>query len=65
MKTYLKKNRNVYSHKELGKNIYKAIEKVKPNNYKSYFKYAYEMKEGMKYERLSSTRKCKLKNYKE
>jgi hypothetical protein len=38
---------------------------VKDNNYKSYFKYAYEMKEGMEYERLPSTRKRKLKNYKE
>jgi transposase len=65
LKTYLKKNRDVYSHEELSKNIDKAIEKVKDNNYKSYFKYAYEMKEGMEYERLPSTRKRKLKNYKE
>ena len=65
LKTYLKKNRDVYSHEELSKNIDKAIEKVKDNNYKSYFKYAYEMKEGMEYKRLPSTRKRKLKNYKE
>lgn len=65
LKTYLKKNRDVYSHEELGKNIDKAIERVKPSNYKSYFKYAYEMKEGMEYERLPSTRKRKLKSYKE
>ena len=65
LKTYLKKNRDVYSHEELGKNIDKAIERVKPSNYKSYFKYTYEMKEGMEYERLPSTRKRKLKSYKE
>ena len=65
VKTYLKKNRDVYSHDELGKNIDKAIERVKSSNYKSYFKYAYEMKERTQYERLPSTRKRKLKNYKE
>ena len=40
IKTHIKKNRNVYTFEELGKNIDKAIYKVKPENYKNYFEYA-------------------------
>ena len=42
----------------------KAIEKVKPENYKNYFEHAYNLKEGIKLHRKSSTRRRKLKNYK-
>jgi hypothetical protein len=65
IKTYIKKNRNVYTFEDLEKNVNKAVERVKPENYKNYFQYAYGMKEGMEYTRKPSTRKCKLKNYKE
>ena len=36
----------------------------KPQNYKNYFEYAYNLKEGIQMERKPSTRKRKLKNYK-
>uniref|UniRef100_A0A6C0DKF7 Uncharacterized protein n=1 Tax=viral metagenome TaxID=1070528 RepID=A0A6C0DKF7_9ZZZZ len=65
IKIYMKKNRNVENYEQLQKNVDNAIEKVKPTNYKSYFQYAYGKKEGMKYIRKASTKKRKLKNYKE
>jgi len=64
IKTYIKKNRDVYTFAGLEKNIDKAIDKVKPENYKNYFKYAYGVKDDITYNRKPSTRKCKLKNYK-
>ena len=64
IKTYIKKNRDVYTFAGLEKNIDKAIDKVKPENYKNYFQYAYGVKDGNTYKRKPSTRKCKLKNYK-
>ena len=64
IKTYLKKDRNVENYQELEMNVNKAIEKVKPENYKNYFEYAYNMKEGMNLQRKSSTRRRKLKIYK-
>jgi hypothetical protein len=65
IKTTMKKNRNVENYEQLQKNVDNAIEKVKPNNYKSYFQYAYGKKECMEYIRKASTKKRKLKNYKE
>lgn len=41
IKTYIKKKRNVNSFEELAKNVDTSIEKVKPENYKNYFEYAY------------------------
>ena len=64
IKTYMKKNRNVENYEQLEKNIDKAIEKVKPENYKNYFQHAYGIKEGMDFQRKPSTRKRKLKIYK-
>ncbi len=64
IKTYIKKNRDVYTFEELENNIDKAIDKVKPKNYKNYFEYAYGIKEDMTYKRKPSTRKYRLKNYK-
>jgi len=64
IKTHIKKNRDVYTFAGLEKNIDKAIDKVKPENYKNYFQYAYGVKDDTTYKRKSSTRKCKLKNYK-
>ena len=64
IKTHIKKNRDIYTFEGLEKNIDKAIYKVKPENYKNYFQYAYRIKEDMTYNRKPSTRKCKLKNYK-
>jgi transposase len=64
IKTYIKKNRDVYTFEGLEKNIDKAIDKVKPENYKNYFYYAYGIKDDTTYKRKPSTRKCRLKNYK-
>jgi hypothetical protein len=41
-----------------------TIEKVKPENYRNYFEHAYNLKDGIKLHRKSSTRRRKLKNYK-
>ena len=66
IKTHIKKNRNVYTFEELGKNIDKAIYKVKPENYKNYFEYAYgTTNRTPAYTRKPSTRKLKPKKYKE
>ena len=64
IKTYIKKNRDVYTFDGLKNNIDKAIDKVKPENYKNYFQYAYGIQDDITYKRKPSTRKCKLKNYK-
>jgi transposase len=64
IKTYLKKDRNVANFQELEKNVEKAIDKVKPENYKNYFEYAYNLKEGYELKRKPSTRRRKLKLYK-
>ena len=64
IKTYLKKDRNVANFPELEKNVEKAINKVKPENYKNYFEYAYNLKEGYELKKKSSTRRRKLKIYK-
>jgi hypothetical protein len=60
----LKKDRNVENFQELEKNVEKAIDKVKLKNYKNYFEYAYNLKEGYKLKRKLSTRRRKLKIYK-
>lgn len=64
IKTHIKKNRDVYTFDGLEKNVDKAIDKVKTENYKNYFQYAYGIKEDTTYKRKPSTRKCKLKKYK-
>lgn len=63
IKTYLKKDRNVENYQELEKNVEKAIDKVKQENYKNYFEYAYDLK-NYKLKRKPSTRRRKLKLYK-
>ena len=64
VKTYLKKDRNVENFQKLEKNVEKAIDKVKPESYKNYFEYAYNLKEGYELKRKPSTRRRKLKIYK-
>ena len=64
VKTYIKKKRNVENYQQLENNVNKAIEKVKPENYKNYFEHAYNLKEGIKLHRKQSTQRRKLKNYK-
>jgi len=64
IKTYIKKKRDVYSFEELAKNVDTSIEKVKPENYKNYFEYAYGTNNKTEYTRKPSTRKHKLKTYK-
>ena len=64
IKNTLKKDRNVENYQQLENNVNKAIGNVKPENYKNYFEYAYNLKEGMELKRKQSTRKRKLKNYK-
>ncbi len=58
IKTYLKKQRNVNSFMELENNIETAVSKVKPENYRNYFHYAYEVKRN-----VPSTKTRKRKNY--
>ena len=60
----MKKNRNVENYQQLENNVNKAIRKVKPENYKNYFEYAYNLKEGMNLQIKPSTRRRKLKIYK-
>jgi transposase len=43
IKTHIKKNRDMYTFDGLKNNIDKAIDKVKPENYKNYFQYAYAL----------------------
>ena len=64
IKNILKKDRNVSNFQELEKNVEKAIYKVKPENYKNYFEYAYNLKEIYELKRKPSTRRRKLKIYK-
>ena len=42
-----------------------SIERVKPENYKNYFDYAYGTNKKIEYTRKPSTRKLKLKTYKD
>ena len=44
--------------------LIKAIEKVKPENYKNYFHHAYGINEKIYIKNKPSTRKRKIKNYK-
>ena len=64
IKNILKKDRNVENFQELENNVEKAIDKVKPENYKNYFEYAYNLKEGYEVKRKPSTRRRKIKIYK-
>ena len=65
IKYYLKLNRKILKFNELEGEIKNAIEKVKPENYKNYFNYAYKQKDTRIYTRKISTRKKKLKYYKD
>ena len=65
IKTYIKKKRNVNNFEELAKNVDASIERVKPDNYKNYFDYAYGTNKKIEYTRKPSTRKLKPKTYKD
>ena len=45
IKTYLKKDRNVENFQQLERNVEKAIDKVKQQNYKNYFNFAYNFQD--------------------
>jgi transposase-like protein/transposase len=64
IKHYLKLNRKVLKYEDLKKNVRKAIKKVKRENYKKYFLYAYKKNELRKVKRGVSTLKRKPKIYK-
>lgn len=64
VKHYLKLNKKVLKFTELKKEVKKAIENIKPKNYKNYFNYFYKNKTIRKYTKKNSTKKKKLKNYK-
>ena len=64
IKTYLKKHRNVENFNKLKINVNKAIDRVKPENYKNYFNNAYKLKGDIKLQRKPSTRGRKQKQYK-
>ena len=63
VKHYLKQNKSVLRYNELNKSVENAIAKVKPENYKNYFNYAYD-KEQFKLPAKHSTRRRTLKKYK-
>ena len=63
VKHYLKQNKSVLRYNELNKSVENAIAKVKPENYKNYFNYAYD-KEQFKLPSTHSTRRRTLKKYK-
>ena len=60
----MKKNRNVNNYEQLEKNVDNAIDKVKPQNYKKYFEYAYNLNDDYELKKKPSTRRRKLKIYK-
>jgi len=64
IKTYLKNDRNVEDFNKLKINVDKAIDRVKPENYKNYFYNAYNLKGNIKLQRKPSTRRRKQKQYK-
>ncbi len=64
IKHYLKLNKKILKFNELKEETKKAIDKVKKENYKKYFLYAYKKEELRKYKRGISTLKRKPKNYK-
>ena len=64
IKYYLKLNKKVLRFNELKIEVKNAIDKVKPENYKNYFEYAYGTNNKTEYARKPSTRKHKLKTYK-
>ena len=63
VKHCLKQNRSVLRYNELNKSVENAIAKVKPENYRNYFNYAYD-KEQFKIPSKRSTRRRTLKKYK-
>ena len=63
VKHYLKQNKSVLRYNELNKSVENAIAKVKPENYRNYFNYAYD-KEQFKIPSKHSTRRRTLKKYK-
>ena len=65
IKHYLKLNKKVLKFNELKEEVKNAISKVKKENYKNYFNYAYKKNELRKYKRNISTLRRKPKNYKE
>lgn len=63
IKHTMKKNRTVENYEQLNTSVLNAIQKVKPENYRNYFQYAYGS--NTYYQRKNSTRKRPLKKYKE
>ena len=63
LKHYLKQNKSVLRYNELNKSVENAIEKIKPENYKNYFNYAFD-KSQFKIPSNHSTRRRTLKKYK-
>ena len=63
LKHYLKQNKSVLRYNELNKSVETAIGKIKPENYKNYFNYAFD-KSQFKIPSNHSTRRRTLKKYK-
>jgi transposase len=63
LKYYLKQNKSILRYNELNKSVAHAIAKIKPENYKNYFNYAYDKKQ-FKIPSKYSTRMRTLKKYK-
>jgi transposase len=65
IKKYLKLNKYVLKFNELKEEVKKAIKKVKPENYKNYFDYAYNKDVFKNHIFKKSTLRRKLKEYKD
>lgn len=63
LKHYLKQNKSILRYNELNKSVENAISKVKPENYKNFFNYAYD-KTKFKIPSKYSTHRRTLKKYK-
>lgn len=63
LKHYLKLNKKVLRYEELNKSVANAIDKIKPENYRNYFCYAFQ-KDYFKIPSKHSTRRRKPKQYK-
>ena len=62
---YFKLNSNVYDYRKLNSRVQKIIKAIPTKHYLNYMKYAYVQKNNRKYVKKDSSRRRKLKLYKE
>jgi len=64
-KYYFKLNSNLYDYRKLNSRVQKIIKAIPTKHYLNYMKYAYVQKNNRKYVKKDSSRRRKLKLYKE